>query len=251
MRVDFAANFEPLLCLVVFALACLGKVLGSGYAARWSGMDVREAWAVGFALNARGSMEIILGVLALQVGLIGEPLFVALVIMALATSLMSAPAIARCLGRARSKLFIDYLSARAFVPELRARDRRAAIVELAGTLADRELAADKLVEFAWKREQLGPTGVGDGVAVPHARVPGLAAPRIAVGLSKAGVDFDSIDGAPAHIVILIATPEDDEGAQLEILSSIGTTLRDDAERERFRSARSYTQLCALIKAHSD
>jgi mannitol/fructose-specific phosphotransferase system IIA component (Ntr-type) len=251
LRVDFVANFQPILCLVVFALACLGKILGSGLCARLSGMDARESWAVGFALNARGSMEIILGMVALQVGLITEPLFVALVVMALATSLMSAPAIARCLGRTRSKLFIDYLSARAFVPELRARDRRAAIEELAATLTDRELAAGRLVDLAWKREQLGPTGVGDGVAVPHARVPGLAAPRIAVGFSKTGIDFDAIDGAPAHIVILIATPEDDEGAQLEILSSIGTTLRDGAERERMRSARSYTQLCALIKARSD
>lgn len=251
LRVDFAANFHPLLCLAVFGLACVCKILGSGLGARLSGMDARESLALGFALNARGSMEIILGLVALQVGLITEPLFVALVVMALATSLLSAPAIARCLGRARSKLFIDYLSARAFVPELRARDRRAAIEELAGALADRELVADRLVDLAWKREQLGPTGVGDGVAVPHARVPGLAAPRIAVGFSKPGIDFDAIDGAPAHIVILIATPEDDEGAQLEILSSIGTTLRDGAERERFRSARSYTQLCALIKARSD
>jgi len=166
----------------------------------------------------------------------------------LATSLMSAPAIARCIGKTKPKFFVDYLSPRSFLAELRAVDRRAAIVELAQTLADRELPPHLIVDMAWTREQLGPTGIGDGVAVPHARVPGLAAPRIAVGLSKLGIDFDAIDGVPARIVILIATPEEDEGAQLEILSSIGKTLSLADERERFRSARSYTELCALLKA---
>jgi Kef-type K+ transport system membrane component KefB/mannitol/fructose-specific phosphotransferase system IIA component (Ntr-type) len=250
LRVDFAAHFELLPCLTVFGLACAGKILGCGLGARWSGMEPRESWALGFALNARGSMEIILGLLALEVGLITPPLFVALVVMALITSLMSAPAIERCIGRKKPRLFVDHLQPRSFNPELRAVDRRAAIVELAQTLADREIPSHLIVDLAWAREQLGPTGIGDGVAVPHARVPGLAAPRIAVGLSKLGIDFDAIDGMPARIVILIATPEEDEGAQLEILSSIGKTLSQPEERERIRSARTYTELCALLKAQS-
>jgi mannitol/fructose-specific phosphotransferase system IIA component (Ntr-type) len=250
LRVDFALHFQPLVCLAVLGLACAGKLLGCGMGARLSGMEWREAWALGLALNARGSMEIILGLLALQVGLITEPLFVALVMMALVTSLMSAPAIARCIGRKKQRLFVDYLHPRSFNPELRAVDRRAAIVELAQSLADKDVPPHVIVDLAWAREQLGPTGIGDGVAVPHARVPGLAEPRIAVGLSKLGIDFDSIDGTPARIVILIATPEEDEGAQLEILSSIGKTLSHPEERDRFRSARTYTELCALLKAQS-
>lgn len=102
LRVDFARAFEPVLVASVLALACVGKLLGAGAAARLAGMPPREAWAVAAAMNARGGMEIILGLVALQRGVIGEPLFVALVVMALVTSMLSGPLMQRLLrGRWR------------------------------------------------------------------------------------------------------------------------------------------------------
>jgi len=97
LRVDFARSFEPGLVVVVLALACLGKLAGVGVAVRLAGMPAREAWAVGAAMNARGGMEVILGLIALQRGVIGEPMFVALVVMALVTSMISGPLMQRLL----------------------------------------------------------------------------------------------------------------------------------------------------------
>jgi Kef-type K+ transport system membrane component KefB len=99
LRTNFAANFNLGVTLTLIAVACLGKILGASWGARLGGMDARSAWAVGFAMNARGAMEIILGVLALRAGLIGERMFVALVVMALFTSLISGPAIQAVMGR--------------------------------------------------------------------------------------------------------------------------------------------------------
>jgi len=93
LRTNFAANFSLGVTLTLIAVACLGKILGASWGALLGGMDARSAWAVGFAMNARGAMEIILGVIALRAGLIGERMFVALVVMALFTSLISGPAI--------------------------------------------------------------------------------------------------------------------------------------------------------------
>ena len=93
LRVDFAANFGFGAILGLVAIACLGKVLGASWGARLGGMDPLSAWAVGFAMNARGAMEIVLSTLALRSGLIGNRMFVALVVMALFTSLISAPVI--------------------------------------------------------------------------------------------------------------------------------------------------------------
>jgi hypothetical protein len=89
----FAANFSLGATLTLIAVACLGKILGAGWGARLGGMDARSSWAIGLAMNARGAMEIILGVLALRAGLIGERMFVALVVIALFTSLILGPAI--------------------------------------------------------------------------------------------------------------------------------------------------------------
>src|SRR6202167_1966298 len=93
LRTNFVANFNLPITATVIGVACIGKLLGAEMAARLGGMDRRTSWGVGLAMNARGAMEMILGLLALQLGLIRETMFVALVIMALFTSLVPAPAI--------------------------------------------------------------------------------------------------------------------------------------------------------------
>jgi len=99
LRTNFAANFSLGVTLTVIAAACLGKILGATWGARLGGMDAPSSWAVGLAMNARGAMEIILGLLALRAGLIGDRMFVALVVMALFTSLISAPLIQALMKR--------------------------------------------------------------------------------------------------------------------------------------------------------
>lgn len=91
LKVDFMAHFDLPLVLMVLLIACVCKIPGAMLGARWGGMNKRDAWAVGFAMNSRGAMEIILGLLALNAGIIGQRLFVALVIMAIVTSMMSGP----------------------------------------------------------------------------------------------------------------------------------------------------------------
>lgn len=91
LKVNFFTNFSPLLVLAVLVISFAGKIVGSGYGALRSGYPLREALAVGFGMNARGAMEIILGLIALEVGLIDEQLFVALVVMAIITSMTSGP----------------------------------------------------------------------------------------------------------------------------------------------------------------
>lgn len=90
-KVDFFLNFDLTLSLLVLGIAIGTKLLGAGLGAYWGGLSVKEALAVGFGMNARGAMEIVLGLLALQAGLINEQLFVALVVMAVATSVIAGP----------------------------------------------------------------------------------------------------------------------------------------------------------------
>jgi Kef-type K+ transport system membrane component KefB len=91
LQMNFIENFNAPLVFLILSSAIVSKVLGAGIGAKISGFTWREAAAVGFGLNARGAMEIILGTLALTAGLINEEIFVALVIMAIVTSLFSAP----------------------------------------------------------------------------------------------------------------------------------------------------------------
>lgn len=91
LKINFFTNFDLMLTLVILVISFAGKILGSGYGAYRGGFDKKESLAIGFGMNARGAMEIILGLIALDNGLIDEKLFVALVVMAIITSMTSGP----------------------------------------------------------------------------------------------------------------------------------------------------------------
>jgi Kef-type K+ transport system membrane component KefB len=99
LRVNFIANFDATLTLVIIVIAFTGKIIGSGLGSRLGGFSWKESLAVGFGMNARGAMEIILGLIALENGLINEKVFVSLVIMALVTSMTSGPLMKWILNR--------------------------------------------------------------------------------------------------------------------------------------------------------
>jgi Kef-type K+ transport system membrane component KefB len=92
-KVNFIANFDFQVTALVLIIAVICKLLGAGLGALWGGLTKKESLAVGFGMNARGAMEIILALLALQAGLINQKLFVAIVIMAVVTSVMAGPAL--------------------------------------------------------------------------------------------------------------------------------------------------------------
>lgn len=248
LKVDFVANFDWPLVLFVMVIACAGKFFGCGLAARWTGTPWRESWAIGAAMNARGAMEIILALLALQAGLINERLFVALVVMALATSVIAGPVMQRILRRKKARRFTDFVGASSFVPELKAANRFAAIIELCHVSGASGVPIQQCIDLAIARERLTATGVGKGIALPHARVPGLARAQVAVGISRLGLDFDSPDGEPVHIIVLLLTREEDHALTLELYRDILESLSTPKIRTELLKVRSYTEFLALLAA---
>jgi Kef-type K+ transport system membrane component KefB len=248
LKVNFWTHFDLWLTLLVLAVACIGKLIGAVLGARWAHLPTRDRWAIGLAMNARGAMEIILGLLALEAGLIDQRLFVALVVMAIVTSVMSGPMMRWVLGQRTPARLATLLTSQLFVRQLAAGDRRDAVRELAA-LAARTMGrdTDSLDAAVWAREEAAPTGLGNGVAVPHARLPGFNEAVVAVGLSNAGIDFDAPDGRPAYVVFLIVTPDDDDEAELDVLSEIARIFADPAARERVLRAGSYTEFIGALK----
>ncbi len=252
LKVNFVAHFDLQLVLLVLLIACIGKVVGCGIGGWLAGMPLREAAALGFGLNARGAMEIILGILALQYGVIDERLFVALVVMALVTSLMSGPAMQWLLRLKKPRRFLDFMRPRGFLPQLQASTRDEAIEELSRPLAQAMgIDTAHVVTAVRERERLMATGLGSGLAVPHARLEGLNAPALGVGISREGVDFDAPDGRPAHLVFLLLTPRQDDGAQLEILADIARTFRSRTVREHVLKAGSFTEFVGLVRSQEE
>ncbi len=248
LKVNYYTHLDVRLTVIVLLIACIGKVLGCSLAARIAGMSPRESWGVGVAMNARGAMEIILGVIALQNGLIDERVFVALVIMAIVTSMLSGPLLTRILRLKRQRRIEDFLVPKSFVPIMKAHEHRSAIRELGAVAAELANMNVRSVQSAvLQREELMPTGLGNRVAVPHARIQGLASPVVVIGMSADGVDFDAPDGDAAQLVFLLLTPREDGAAQVSLLADIARRFGTEDARKAALRTTSFTELLALLR----
>lgn len=224
LRINFVQNFDLMLVIIFIVLAFAGKVIGCGLGAFWSGMSKNDSLAVGFGMNSRGAMEIILGLLALQFGLIQEKVFVALVIMALFTSVASAPLMSIFLSDKKKYTFSRLLNPKnIFFSE--AVEKKNAIRELCTTVEkEAGLSGEQIFEEVWKREEEFPTGIANSLAIPHARLP-IKKPIIAVSYNSTGIDFGAADGL-SKIIVLLLTPKSSNELQLQLLAEIAGVFKD-------------------------
>jgi mannitol/fructose-specific phosphotransferase system IIA component (Ntr-type) len=247
LRADFVASFDLRLCSLVFVIATAAKVIGCTLGSRAGGMRWRPSAAVGFGLNARGAMEIILAMLALDAGLIQIQLFVALVVMALGTSLISGPTMKWLLRGVDEETLSALLRRGAWTKHLKATTPGEAIAEL--TVALRERLGDleaRACRAVLDREATAPTGLGDQVAVPHAVIAGLQKPLLALGFAPEGIDFNAPDGAPSRIVFLLLMPPRAHDLEVRILAQIARAVIEPAARARLLEAKSLNEVMALV-----
>jgi len=109
---------------------------------------------------------------------------------------------------------------------LESRDRAGVLRELAERLEACTPGLDgTLLERLLKREEMGTTAIGKGVAVPHCRAGGIRAPALLLGLSADGVAFEAVDGKPSCVFFLLVSPEDNPGAGLRLLAAIAGLVR--------------------------
>jgi len=131
---------------------------------------------------------------------------------------------------------------------LEAVDKEEAIAELlellvrSGQVADR----DALLDALYEREQKGSTGIGAGVAIPHAKHEGLEGVALAVGASPDGIEFDAADGRPVHLVFLVVAEAHNPGPNVEVLADIGGLMQVPGLYDRLVSVRDADELVRAI-----
>ncbi len=251
LQADFAEAFNLPLVLGVLAVAFVGKLAGCMAGARLGKLPMRESWAISFGMNARGAMEIILGLLALQYDVIQTEMFVALVILALLSSILAGPVMNLFIAETKPWKLSDLLDAKLFVPDMAAATHDEAITELAGPAA-RAAGLDAAVvrRAVLERERLMGTSLGHEIAVPHARFDDLKKPVLAVGHSREGIDFDSPDGKPTRLVFLLLTSSEDTSAQVQVMGQIARLFKEQEAREVVYESSSVDVVRALVKTET-
>ncbi|MCB2145384.1 MAG: cation:proton antiporter [Deltaproteobacteria bacterium] len=249
LQANFSRHFDLMLILTLLTASCAGKLAGCSLGTRLSGMSWRESLAVSAGMVTQGTMGIILGLLALRLGVIDNRLFVALVVVCLVTTMMSGPLMHRILKRRKTACLADVLSARNFVHRLQANTREEAIAELSQVISQASgLKASAIEQAVQARERIMATGLGKGIAVPHARMEGLTRPFVGLGISIDGIDFDAPDGRPAQIILMMVSPDDDETAQLELIADAARIFRKPENRKNALQAKNFAEFLSLIKS---
>lgn len=132
--------------------------------------------------------------------------------------------------------------------DLQAQGKDDVIKELVELAAKSKLVRDKnlLLEEVQKREKLVTTGVGWGVAFPHAKTKAMKGIVIAFGRSDRGVDFGAMDQKPVHLFFLIAAPEDTIGAHLNVMARLSFLMKSQDNRERLLSAKNPAEVLEVL-----
>jgi PTS system nitrogen regulatory IIA component len=109
---------------------------------------------------------------------------------------------------------------------------------------------DELVHVLLERERLGSTGIGGGIGIPHGKLKHLDNLIIGFGLSRKGVDFESLDGEPTRIFFLLVTPENSTGLHLKLLARISRILKNEPFR-RLLQANDSSEIYSIIKEEDE
>jgi PTS system fructose-specific IIC component len=143
---------------------------------------------------------------------------------------------------------VDLLKADTIVMNLSAASKEEVLDELIAKLdeAGRLHSKEEMKQAILAREAQGSTGIGEGIAIPHAKTAAVKTPSIAFGLSREGIDFESLDGQKAHLFFMIAATEDANQAHLETLALLSEMLMDETFREHLRKAETTEQVLEII-----
>ena len=145
----------------------------------------------------------------------------------------------------------DFVVREAIIPDLAAVTKEGVIREMveglraAGQFRGSDL--EDVVKAILKRELLGSTGIGRGVAIPHTKHPGVERLIGTIAVSRTGVPFDSLDGEPVYVFVLLISPQDRPGDHLRALENVSRCLRDDGFVRSLRAATTREEIVALLE----
>ena len=142
---------------------------------------------------------------------------------------------------------LDILNKEAIIADLKATDKKGVLEELGANAAGPAgINLKEIVRVLMERERLGSTGIGGGIGIPHGKLKDLESLILGFGLSRKGVDFESMDNRPTHIFFLLLTPENSTGLHLKLLARISRILKNEPFKEKLLEAKNREEILTAI-----
>ncbi|MDR3253543.1 MAG: PTS sugar transporter subunit IIA [Endomicrobium sp.] len=144
---------------------------------------------------------------------------------------------------------MDFLNQSSILVDLESADKKSVIIELVEVLKDTKKAkkTDEIINVILEREKLGSTGIGQGVAIPHGKTDVVHEQMGVLGISRKGIEFNSLDGELVHIIFLLVGPVEIAGQHLKALSRISRLFKDKFLRQAIRDATTAEEVVKIIQ----
>ena len=147
---------------------------------------------------------------------------------------------------------LDVLHEETILVDLQSKDKKGILEELVEPVSGiTGISHEELVKVLIERERLGSTGIDGGIGIPHGKIKNLESLIMGFGLSRRGVDFDSIDRQPTYLFFLLFTPENSTGLHLKLLARISRLLKKNEFRKKLLNAISKEDVLAIIKEEDE
>jgi len=142
----------------------------------------------------------------------------------------------------------ELLNQKLIIADLKAGDKRQALEEMVACLAAfrQGINAKELLSVLIEREKLGSTGIGNGIAIPHGKLDGLDSICLVFARSPAGIEFDSLDGKPVHLIFLLVAPFNSAGVHLKALARLSRLLKEKNFRDNLFAAADAAELFTIV-----
>ncbi|MDD5491642.1 MAG: PTS sugar transporter subunit IIA [bacterium] len=148
---------------------------------------------------------------------------------------------------------MDFIVKDAIVVNLQGKEKKDVLEEMVDALVKSKkiTSKEKVVKILLDREELGSTGIGQGVGIPHGKTNEVDNVVIAFGSSKQGIEFESLDGEPVYLVFLLLAPIESTGIHLKALAKISRILKDKHFRQSLRDAKDVAEVVKIIKEEDE
>jgi len=248
LKIDFLGNFDLFLVALITFIGFFGRFLGAWLGSYFMIKNARDRVAVGFAHTPGGEMHIVVGILALESKLISKPVFIAIIIGAIVSSILVGPMLSLTYSLNKKQKIRHIFRLSSIFIDTDFADKEQCLAFMCHHAA-KELKLDylTLLDEVRQREMILSSAVEHELALPHARVNSLKTPLILYLRNNNGMEWNSPDGLLAKNVFLIVTSKQDNSQQLQILSTIAKLMQQKNGYEKLALAKNQKEIFKFIR----
>jgi mannitol/fructose-specific phosphotransferase system IIA component (Ntr-type) len=249
LKIDFISNFDPLLIIFMTVVGVVGRFSAAWLGAVWAKRPRSNRVPIAIAHTPGGEMHLVVGMLALEYGLIDERVFVSIVTSAIFSSVILGPWLGMSIRRRTQVNLRSLVSGMLVFPAIEGRSKEDALHHICrATAKNTGIDDQRLLDLVMERETAMSTAVEEGIAFPHARIEGIKRPLLVYAHSEHGIEWNSPDGKLCRLIFMILTPFGEDDLQVQILGALARVMMQPHNREKLLLERDPGRIKEMLSA---